>query len=113
MSWLDRWAAKEQQRVQRRANAPTVVPGEEPRWQRFTVGSIGVFNFFGSGLAYLLMLTWGIVLLVRHTVPSVVLGVVLSVVSVQLLVLRIYVVRVRARNGRSIVTGLARRPPRA
>jgi hypothetical protein len=109
VSWLDRWAAREQERVDRRARGSHPIPGDEPRWQRLAAAGLGGFNFFAGGVAYLALLVWGLVSLARHTVPSVVLGLVVTMMSVQLLVLRVYLIRVRLRAGCNAVTGLAPR----
>ena len=65
--------------------------------------------FFAAGLAYLVLLVWGIVLLAEHTVRSVVLGLVLTVVGLSLVLVRLYVVRQRVQAGLNPVTGLRRR----
>src|SRR3954451_8910563 len=109
VGWLDRWAAREQERVDRRARGPRPIPGDEPRWQRRVTATLGGVNFFVSGAAYVALVVWGPLLVARHTVQSVVLGVVVTLIAVQALVLRVYLVRLRLRAGCNAVTGLAPR----
>jgi len=65
--------------------------------------------FVAAGVAYLVVLVWGIVLLAEHTVRSVVLGVVLTVIGLCMVLLRIYLVRQRLAAGVNPITGLPRR----
>jgi hypothetical protein len=78
-------------------------------WERRVNGGTTGFMFFAAGASYIALLIWGIALLVRHTVQSIVLGVVVTLSAASLLILRIYVVRGRVRAGRNAVTGLASR----
>jgi hypothetical protein len=62
-------------------------------------------TFFVTGVTFVGLMVWGVVLFAQHTVRSVVLGVVVTVLGLQAVALRVYVMRARLRGGRNPITG--------